>query len=1395
MYKLFYTYTLLIFCFAFSGKLIAQNAFTTTWQTTDGSITIPIISVDSLTYDYDIEWTNLTNPGEGDGLDTEVSTAYTVDDLNNDDIYEIRITGAFPAIYFLNSAAEATKIQTIEQWGDIEWETMFFAFYGCTNLTLNANDAPDLSQVTSMYGTFAVATSLNSNLNNWDVSTITNMYGTFFGATSFNGDISSWETSSVTTMRQMFQGATSFNADISDWSTFSVTEMRSMFNGASSFNQNLNNWSVSSVLNMSAMFQNASAFNSELDFWFPGNVTNMSNMFSGASSFDQSLGDWNIGDVTTMTGMLDNCALSKLNYDATLRGWESSFSTPLNINLGANGLTYCNASNSRQLLTSQTYNWTINNDNLECLPFVTTWRTSNNQITIPAYTFGSLTYSYEVSWTNLSNPGEGEGSNSGINGTFTISEMNNDDIYEVSISGDFPRIYFQNFNLSTADRAKILSIEQWGDQEWSSMSGAFWNCINLISNASDSPLLRITTSLRAMFSGAISFEGDLSNWDVSQIEDMSNMFSEAKSFNGDLQDWDVSNVTDMGSMFRNDSAFTSELSNWDVSNVNQMASMFNGATSFNSTISSWDISNVSSLSNMFGGATSFNSDLSNWSVNNVNSMSRMFQGASAFNGDLSDWNVGNATSMDGMFADAISFNSDLGNWDVRNVTEMSEMFANATAFNRDLGEWNVAKVRNMGGMFQNATSFDQNLEDWDISSVFPFEEESSGPIGMESLFTNSGLSTFNYDSTLIGWATLSSGESQIPVDLDLGAENLNYCLSASERSSLIEEFGWNISDDGPRCTTPSIQASNISFSNVRDTEIEISWTNGDGLKRLVIAKENSEVNSNPNNQSVYSADAVFGNGQELGSGNFAVYNGNGNNFTLTGLSEGTTYHIRVYEYNGDGGLEVYNRTTTSGNPSSQKTLLAPNITDFNPASASEGMTVNITGSGFTETSLVSFGGTEASSFTVASDSIINAIVGEGSTGEVLVSNLAGTATRAGFEFIPAPIITSFSPVSASPGDTINIIGSNLSTSTLVSFGGVNATSFSVVSDTLINAIVGEGSSGQVLVSALGGSASLGGFTLIYSQISVFATNNNPISNNQTEPVDLGTSLSGEAIESQLVILNSGNTDLIISDFLSSSEAFEVIAAPDTINSGSPAQFTLQFRSTALGDYDGEITIKNNSFNSPEFIFKVSAEVIGLNIINNETDSIIISNEDINLGTTFINVNVDKTFSIENLSSKSSIEIENIVSDNPVFQIIYAPSSIAPLSTEEFTVRLNANMVGEYSGIVTVTTSLNEFTFQVFGAVLAEGSTEIKVYNVVTPNGDGRHDFLQIENIAEYPDNMVSIFNRWGNKVFEINSYNNSENIFDGVSDKGEELLTGNYYYVIDKGNGDKRLSGFLLIKR
>ena len=52
-----------------------------------------------------------------------------------------------------------------------------------------------------------------------------------------------------------------------------------------------------------------------------------------------------------------------------------------------------------------------------------------------------------------------------------------------------------------------------------------------------------------MFNTAVSFNGDLSGWDVSNVTDMSGMFNEAVSFNGDISEWNVSKVTNMEDMF------------------------------------------------------------------------------------------------------------------------------------------------------------------------------------------------------------------------------------------------------------------------------------------------------------------------------------------------------------------------------------------------------------------------------------------------------------------------------------------------------------------------------------------------------------------------------------------------------------------------------------------------------------------------------------------------------------------------------------------------------------------------------------------------------------------------------------------------------------------------------
>ena len=81
------------------------------------------------------------------------------------------------------------------------------------------------------------------------------------------------------------------------------------------------------------------------------------------------------------------------------------------------------------------------------------------------------------------------------------------------------------------------------------------------------------------------------------------------------------------------------------------------------------------------------------------------------------------------------------------------------------------------------------------------------------------------------------------------------------------------------------------------------------------------------------------------------------------------------------------------------------------------------------------------------------------------------------KFLPAPVITSFSPTSASAGTTITINGSNFLNASDVAFGGVAATSFTVVNDNQITATVGLGLTGSVSVTR-GGIGSLAGFTFL-----------------------------------------------------------------------------------------------------------------------------------------------------------------------------------------------------------------------------------------------------------------------------------------------------------------------------
>ncbi len=308
------------------------------------------------------------------------------------------------------------KLIEIQQWGDVKWESMVSAFIGCKNMILSATDAPDLTQVTNMYGMFHGCSVFNGNISNWDVSSVidmgamfydcivfnqplnnwtvnnvTNMHNMFQGCSAFNQPLNNWTVNSVTDMGSMFSGCTAFNQNLSSWNVSNVTDMGYMFRGTA-FNQNLNNWDVSSVTDMGNMFYNCIVFNQPLNNWTVNNVTNMEEMFQNCTSFNQSLNNWDVSNVTDMEemfcrctvfnqdlsnwniksvvydpnngnyslqNMFDNSGMDCTNYGNTLIGWANNLETPDDLVLGADGINYSLAAQAAHDKLINEKHWTI----------------------------------------------------------------------------------------------------------------------------------------------------------------------------------------------------------------------------------------------------------------------------------------------------------------------------------------------------------------------------------------------------------------------------------------------------------------------------------------------------------------------------------------------------------------------------------------------------------------------------------------------------------------------------------------------------------------------------------------------------------------------------------------------------------------------------------------------------------------------------------------------------------------------------------------------------------------------------------------------------------------------------------------------------------------------------
>jgi surface protein len=517
-----------------------QPSFQTLWNIpTDLTITIPIIGGEEVSdYDFTIAW------GDGTverytGDSPTVTHVYTTTDP-----VRIDIAGIFPAMN-AQSSSDMSNLTSVMRWGDIQWESMAYMFFGANNLTFTATDTPNLSQVTNMELMFASAIGesiFNEDLSNWDISSVTNMQGMFAGATSFNQNLGNWDIRNVEKFDSEFLGGgflsgtnlstNNYDSTLIGWAEKVTANSPITVSFGDAIRSLVSESSYNSLVNLGWTINDGGAINAFTTKWETTASNEVVTIPTGGGAsitdFDFTIA-WGDGTVETITGDDPDPSHTYTNpgtYTVSIFGTFPYFLPEAEGDLN-------------QLVSIEQWGDIA-------------WENMNRSFAWAR----NMTYA-ATDAPNLSN----------------VTDMTSMFFAAEKFTGD----------LSSWDVSKVTNMGFVFDGA-TAFNGNItnWNVSNV-------------TYMREMFQNATSFDQDLSEWNTGKVTDMQNMFGGATSFNGDVSTWNVSAVQNMFGMFFAASKFNQDVSAWDVSSVTNMGGMFAFASDFDQNLGNWKIQKVTAF--------------------------------------------------------------------------------------------------------------------------------------------------------------------------------------------------------------------------------------------------------------------------------------------------------------------------------------------------------------------------------------------------------------------------------------------------------------------------------------------------------------------------------------------------------------------------------------------------------------------------------------------------------------------------------------------------------------------------------------------------------------------------------------------------------------------------------
>jgi len=308
-----------------------------------------------------------------------------------------------------------------------------------------------------------------------------------------------------------------------------------------------------------------------------------------------------------------------------------------------------------------------------------------------------------------------------------------------------------------------------------------------------------------------------------------------------------------------------------------------------------------------------------------------------------------------------------------------------------------------------------------------------------SLNLDSGASKNDNATSTPTWAILTGS-----IAINNGGTGSNGATSTvptldqrgAARSGLTDIGAFEFGGTGLTISAPTTQASGVAFSSVEYNTMTVSWTNGNGSRRVVFMKAASSGTAVPADGTNYTANAAFGSGNQIGStGWYAVYDGIGSSVNVTGLTQATTYIVQIFEYDGiTSGTATYQTASASNNPNTQASHTITSVyansstgsdsigtgTSENPyrtfyaayTAAHNGDTLNLTGT-FTWTDAAETGDSATSGFTISKAGLT--ITGQRADQTIVQSDTASTTADRRVFTIPSGTTTTFTDLTIQNG--------------------------------------------------------------------------------------------------------------------------------------------------------------------------------------------------------------------------------------------------------------------------------------------------------------------------------------------------------------------------------------------